>query len=93
MVLSLKRLITARCVVESWVISVLRFSAKMWQQHHRGLLSKPHLVVLDGLPVTKADGKFYKVNSYVVDDQEWELYPIGKADCIDDISLFDEVGD
>lgn len=69
---------------------MLRFSAKLWQQNHRGLLNKEHLLALDGLPVTKADRKFYKVNCYVVDDQKWELYPICEDDCIDDISLFDE---
>ena len=74
------------------MISVLRFSAKLWQQNHRGLLSKSHLVALDGLPVSKADDRDYQIDEYTTaDGQKWELYPIFKEDCVDDISLFDEI--
>lgn len=86
------KLTIAQYAAGSWVISVLRFSTKLWQQNHRGLLPKSHLLALDGLPVTRASGEFYQVD-YSADNQDWELYPIWKTDCIDDISLFDGVGD
>lgn len=74
------------------MISVLRFSAKLWQQNHRGLLSKSHLVALDGLPVSKTDDGDYQIDEYTTaDGQKWELYPIFKEDCVDNISLFDEI--
>ena len=86
------KLTIARCAAESWVISVLRFSAKLWQQNHRGLLYKSHLVALDGLPVSKADDGDYQIDEYTTaDGKKWELYPIFKEDCVDDISLFDEI--
>ncbi|MCS8616361.1 hypothetical protein [Latilactobacillus curvatus] len=70
---------------------MLKFSSKLWQQHHRGLLPKSHLVVLDGLPVTKAHDGNYEIDEYTTaDGQKWELYPIYEEDCVDDISLFDK---
>ncbi|WP_076645618.1 hypothetical protein [Latilactobacillus sakei] len=70
---------------------MLRFSSKLWQQQHRGLLSKAHLVALDGLPVTKSKDGDYWIEEYTTaDGHKWMLDPIFKEDCVDDISLFDE---
>lgn len=69
----------------------MKFSAEKFRQDPttKGILSKQHIEVCDGLEVKFNEGnKFGEIPFYKLDGEEFYLYAIKKEWCSNQISLF-----